>query len=224
MARRFGCEFEFSSDWDAVEAAVRAAIPRRDLYVSKSHHDSNNNRKWHLKTDATTTAELATPVCSLKDLPRVRRVIGSLRRAGVRTTKEDGFHVHVNIADVDRKKLVAAWLRAERAILSLVPRHRRTNGYCYKLSRGSPPERLFDADRTAEDHHAIISFSRFGDIGTVEIRPAEGTTDAEFAGHWVRLCVGLVEYAKRADPYDILLGKPPSMSLDELMDELRRPP
>jgi hypothetical protein len=207
---------EVSSNWEDTASAIREIIPRRDLFLSESYHKSNNNTKWHVKTDSTTGAEITTPVSKMQDLGNICRV-ARLASDKLKITRRDGFHVHVFCGDTDPRKVLLYWSKVENLVLSIFPKHRRKNQYC-------PPivgKTLADTVLNAENHWAIVSTDRFKKIKTIEFRIAEGTLDPNFIKHWVRFCVYFVDWAVRCDPLDLLCEG--DLKIDRLLKLLRLP-
>lgn len=229
--RLFGCEFEFSSDWDDAEPVVKEAIQSvygsHKLTIRKDWMRSYNNRSWHLKEDASTTGEIATPVSKGKDLDRICRVVELIDKGGIKTSLSDGFHVHVQASDVDPRYVVAAWARIEKPMLSIFPKHRRRNDYCEAISRPNRPgfsrrkrPEFCSMMEIAREHHSSISLSRRKRRGTVEFRLAEGTFDPDFVWHWVTFCLRFIEKARSNDPYELLMDKEPNPSLRQVLNEM----
>ena len=73
--RNFGCEFEFSSEFEEMKTLSQEIIPpiygKHKLKVTSDWIRSNNNKEWHLKPDATTNSELVTPISSYKDINKI---------------------------------------------------------------------------------------------------------------------------------------------------------
>lgn len=241
-ARKFGCEFEFSTELDECRDVFTTTIGKHDLYFVDQYHSSVNNKKWHLKRDNTTESELATPVSTIGDLTEI---CGVIRKAAdkLRVTSHDGFHVHVASGDVDERALVAAWLAMEDEVVSMFPRTRRANENCIRflarrygaynvtdvklpLPRTRTIAEVLEPSMTlARDHHAALSTKRRKSIGTVEFRIAEGTLDHEFVRAWTRFCLLFVEYAKRQESrYDLLVSRPNGMTFEGMIKELHVTP
>jgi len=220
-ARAYGCEFEFSTEWDEAEPVIRGAIGARKLVVEERRCRSINNYKWHMKKDGTTEYELASPVSRDGDLARICSIIGRLSRK-LKVTRVDGFHVHVQARDVDKRVLVAAWLRLESAMTRIVPRWRRSAGFCFAVGTKWNPvaDELKGAMEQASDHHAACSTKYYDELGTVEFRLCEGTTSPKVVRAWTRLCLAFVEYAKRCDVVSLLCGKCGDMTFDDMVLEM----
>ena len=221
--RLFGCEFEFSSDWDKAEPIVKDAVlsvyGHHKLTIRKDWMRSHNNRSWHLKEDASTAGEIATPVSKGRDLDRICRVVEMIGKGGVKTSTSDGFHVHVQANDVDPRLAVAAWSRIEKPILGMFPRHRRKNDYCEPIACPKRPG-FNDLMDLAREHHSSMSLSRRKRRGTIEFRLAEGTFDPDFVWNWVTFCLRFVDKASDEDPYELLMDKEPNPTLRQVFNEM----
>lgn len=220
--RSFGCEFEFSTEWEEALPIVQKVIPKRNLRVERDYVSTENNRTWwHLKTDGTTDIELATPISKSKDLPNICRVIMRLSR-GLKVTSNDGFHVHVSCRDVDVRLMMIYWARCENAIFSLVNKQRHVNDSCRRIS-GAFKVGMSKLMEVADEHHSALSCCYYEDRKTVEFRVAEGTRDWQFISAWVHFCLSFVDFCKRADPIDILTDKTFNIGVSRMFDDIKLP-
>ena len=220
--RPFGCEFEFSTEWDEAVPIIKSVIPKRNLRVERDYVKTENNRTWwHLKTDGSTDIELATPISKLSDLPNICRIIMKLSR-DLKVTSNDGFHVHVSAKDVDVRLLMIYWSRCENAIFSLVNKQRFINDLCKKIA-SSFKKGMSELMKVADDHHSALSCCYYEDRKTVEFRVAEGTRDWEFIEAWVHFCVAFVDYCKKADPIKMLTEKGFRISVNKMFDDIKLP-
>lgn len=207
MPRRFGCEFEFSTSWEKAVEVISQVIPKKRLRIEQSYVDTKNNKDWwHLKVDGTTSVELATPISTSRNIPSICKVISQISKY-MKVTKEDGFHVHLWVGDIDLRVLTIYWIRCEKSIFSLVNRTRRNNDSCKKLRK------QFDKDflgmmEASEDHHAALSSMYHKERKTIEIRVAEGTRDPAFVMAWIHFCLDFVEFCKGLDGISLLTDKP----------------
>ena len=135
--RNFGCEFEFSTlyhDFLKISKPIIENIYGQGcLKHSEKWYESNNNfRQWHLKLDSSTESELCTPVSKLEDIDHITNVMSSLgKNKDIKITKNDSFHIHMDVKDLDREAILILWMRYEKIIFSLFPTHRRNhNEYC----------------------------------------------------------------------------------------------
>lgn len=203
--RNFGCEFEFSTDYnDMLQIAnpiIKEIYGNNRLKAEKGWYKSHNNfKRWHLKLDSSTLSELCTPVSTFSDIDNITQVLSKIgENEKVQITKNDSFHVHMDVGDLDMEPILVLWMKYEKVIFSLFPKHRRNNKiYC---GRSIPNDRskkdaalyLKDAIDNTMDHHSAISFYFFKRHikskrivrNTVEFRLGEGTTDPVFIRNWV---------------------------------------
>jgi len=211
--RKFGCEWEFSSEYDdmlkPVHSVIRSVYGRRYVYSRKDYHDSQKNKWWHLKTDSTTKTELCTPISTFKDMPKIKAVLRGLAKHSPEITDNDSFHVHVQASDVPLDRLLIAWLDIEHVVIKCFPAHRRNNDYCERLISYDGNVRniasfLEDARSSADSHHAIFSSAYYDERGTIEFRVGEGNVDWRIARNWILFCLSVIRYAEALDPIDVL--------------------
>jgi len=205
--RSFGCEFEFSTSWDKAVEVISQVLPKRNLRIQQDYVNTERNKTWwHLKVDGTTSVELATPISTARDIPKICKVISQISKY-MKVTEDDGFHVHVDVKDLDIRLLMLYWVRCEKSIFSLVNRARKDNGSC---------EPLFDQFKKdfstlmseAEDHHSVLSTCYHDSRKTVEFRVAEGTRDPSFVCAWINFCLDFVDFCKDLDGIELLTEKP----------------
>jgi hypothetical protein len=215
--RNFGCEFEFSTTYHDFLPIVHQII--EDVYGPKSlkhserWYESNNNfTQWHLKLDSSTESELCTPVSSFNDIPKICSVLKKLgENKKIKITKNDSFHVHIDIKDIDREAVLALWLRYEKIIFSLFPSHRRNhNKFCERSilrnkTNKNISEYMQEAIDNTQDHHSAISFFFYknkqvnelsSSRNTVEFRLGEGTVNPIFIKNWVTFLLFFIDSCK----------------------------
>jgi hypothetical protein len=209
-SREFGCEFEFSSSFHKVAKIARKAIGKvyggNSLRVKDDWYSSVNNKRWHMKTDASTDCELATPVSSYPDLNKIFKVISFLKKSGeVKVSKRDAFHVHINAKDISPDKLIVAWIQMEKIFSMCFPSHRRNNThYCahllHRYRKNDTLAKYFKyAFEESTQHHVIFSLHHYEARKTVEFRICEGTLDTELIQHLIRFYMSFLDYAKKFD-------------------------
>lgn len=230
MDREFGCEIEMSTPFDEVKSILENIINNKHkhekLMSRKAYYDSTcNYGKWHLKTDTTTETELCTPISTFSDMKDIMKVVRKTKSSGVKITKNDSLHVHVQANDVDPRNVLAAWLLHERTIKDCFPSHRRKNDYSSQLIKCRRRDKnianfLMEAIIESEDHYCIISFHHYECRKTIEFRISEGTLDPEHIRNWVKFCLVFVETAKKIDPIITICKEINSSSIEELIDWL----
>jgi len=220
--RSFGCEFEFSTEWDEAVPYVTAVIPKRRLHVDRDYiHTENNRTWWHLKIDGSTDIELVTPISKPKDIPDICRVIMRLSSC-LKVSENDGFHVHVSARDVDVRLLAIYWARCEKSIFSLVNNKRKSNDMCEAISE-SYKKGVKSLMEASVDHHAAMSCCYYEDRKTVEFRVAEGTRDWKFIEAWISFCLHFVEHCKKADAVSLITDRPFKVSVRQMLEDIKLP-
>lgn len=230
--RKFGCEFEFSTEFYDAEPIVRRAINKvygtGNLHAAKTFFYSNKNKKWHFKTDSSTETELATPVSNHRDLPRICKVANILDKNNkIEITKKDALHVHMHATDIPENNIIVAWMQIENAVLRCFPKYRRTKiRYCPPLiSKKKKDEDIsksvMRAIQYAEVHHSIISLYRYKEYGTAELRISECNLEADHITNLVRFFNYFLNYAKTINPLIIACsGKKSYKTLPRIFDLL----
>jgi len=100
MDRHFGCEIEISTPFKEAGETLKTIINKiygpKSLLVKNSYFDSiNNYKKWHLKTEITTEAELCTPISTLSTIKKIQDVSKNAKSAKIEISTNDSLHVHV---------------------------------------------------------------------------------------------------------------------------------
>ena len=229
---KFGCELEFSTAFDDSKQFVKDSIHKvfgvNSLNIKKEVFKSINNKKWDLKLDPSTESELCTPISTWKKIDKICDVINLIKEK-IKVTDNDALHVHVDMRNMDEKKILALWLKYEKIILSLFPKYRRESFFCErsirKLKSGKNTASFFkDAMSATSDHHSAISFNLTEEgkkkRRTVEFRTAEGTKDPVMVRNWVLFCLSFVHASKKVNPFDILCDFPYDSSIDDLIVEI----
>ena len=224
--RNFGCEFEFSSNFEDVESAIKPIIHqiygKNKLKSKKAYYMSVKNSIWHLKTDSSTACELVSPISSIKDIHKITKVIHELKRQKLSITTNDSFHVHIHAPDIDPQKIVMAWLEIEDFIIKKFAKHRWKNYYCEKLNMRSGKKYhniasvFFDAISRAQEHHAAMSLYHYKKRKTVEFRISHGTFDTNLIESWILFCMHFLHYAKKMNIVEQMAKK--TNDLNEVFD------
>ena len=124
MERTFGCELEYEGIGQEraakAVAKVTGGIPTwRGTHLNNWEVEQPDGRKWQIVSDGSlcgTSAEVVTPVMTIKDMDTLQEVVRELRKKGARATERCGLHVHVGIADftpVNIKNLVRIYYKQE---------------------------------------------------------------------------------------------------------------
>ena len=228
--RRFGIELEFGNEWKEIKEITSKIIKEvygvRMYYArNESFKSTSRTNKWHIKTDFSASTEITTPISIRENLTKIYKVIAFLRDNGAFVTKDCGFHVHVDISDVDRYLLMAGWLASEKAIFSCFPKTRKNNDYCEKIlnsrSAKSYIARILKEKTEMAISNNAISFEYYDERKTMEFRIAEGTTDPEFVRCWVNFILYWVDFIKTQNPCLITCDRCNIFSFDYLIEEMK---
>jgi hypothetical protein len=170
-------------------------------------------------------AELTSPVSVKKDLRLIKKVVKQLAKCDLNPSERCGFHVHIDIHDIDQYQFMAGWMIYEKAILSCFPLDRRKSSHCEKIveypqQSQSYVARLLEEKVIQTDHTGAISLFYYDERGTVEIRVGEGTDDADFVVNWVEFLLYFIDFVRKQNPCLITCHKCNSIHFDDLIKEL----
>jgi hypothetical protein len=218
--RKFGIEFESSTPYDETLLIAKDAFKKvygklSKLHASNSRYKSNSKSRWDLKAEVSTECELTTPISTIDDLPKICQLAAELQKAGIKTTRNDGVHIHMQAGKYKgsfrRYKIILAWLQIEITMRKCFPRHRCFNFQCESINRAMVRyvdrrvirnkifriKSIFDtANDNADEHQSDLSLEYYDDRGTVEFRLCEGTFDPYIIRNWVKFYMHFLNYAE----------------------------
>lgn len=173
----------------------------------------------------TSGAEVVSPILSGENgLGQVRAVCNAMTDFGCKVNVKCGFHVHVDGNGLDAKamrSLAKSYVWFESFFDFIVPVSRRADKNEYVKSNrsifgGYSTDAVANAFARLDTCHTVeevinttcpggADFGRYRKLNlqafkrhrTVEFRQHSGTTDADKAEHWIRLCLAIVEKAPR---------------------------
>lgn len=227
--RKFGIELEFDCSWDKLKGEAKHAIKKiygRRKYYSKEESFSSDiyTDKWHIKIDYSDVSELTTPISTLDDMDNICKVITYLRDSGIGVNDSCGFHVHIDIKDIDQYKFMAAWLRSEKAIIQCFPKSRRDSYHCERILDKTTVKKYIASllvSKTYEAGHGnSISLDNYEDRKTVEVRIAEGTNDPNFIKNWVLFLLYWMDSVKKMNPCLLTCDKCNVLKFNQLLEEM----
>ena len=221
----FGTEFECFIPSGTTQQMLATAINARladDTACAVEGYNHGLRPHWKIVTDGSLGdysrgVEVVSPVLSGEDgIAQMRLVCEALTDFGCTVNQSAGFHVHVGAAGSGLgffKKLVRLYQTYERVIDGMMPASRRasTNTYSRSLQGAAPDainaatslgqlaQVITRASRAQADRYHKVNITAFSRHSTVEFRQHSGTVDATKAENWVRLCLKMVEAAKRDD-------------------------
>jgi hypothetical protein len=230
--RGFGIELEFECPWEHLKKnatkAIREVYGNGKYYCRKDCFDSDNRLdKWHIKEDGLSSiSELTTPVSYTTDLPKIKKVVKALGKCELNPSDACGFHVHIDIPDIDQYHFLAGWMIYEKAIFSCFPIDRRKSVHCEKildypqLSK-SYIAKVLEQKLMESDHSHAISLSHYEERKTVEVRIGEGTDNEKFVVAWVEFLLYFAEHIKSFNPSLISCKKCNSVDFWEMIQNIR---
>jgi Putative amidoligase enzyme len=225
MPLTFGTEFECFIPQGTTQAMLAAAINARLIAPATcavEGYNHNARPHWKIVTDGSLGdysrgVEIVSPILEGEEgIAQMRLVCEALTDFGCTVNQSAGFHVHVGARGEGLgffKKLVRLYQTYERVIDGMMPVSRRasSNTYCRSLAGAAPSaistansvgelaRVLTRASRAQADRYHKVNITAYSRHSTVEFRQHSGTVDATKAENWVRLCLKMVEAAKRAD-------------------------
>jgi hypothetical protein len=230
--RNFGVELEMGHLIPKSKVAqLIKSVSNKDISISK-YQLSNQNKYWHVKDDATCGVfgrrgpkgvEVASYVANgIRDIDHIASVARFLSLSGCSVNNNCGLHIHAEIKDFDIKSagvLLSYWLKIETWIENSLPKRRRKNKYCKRLSDTKvfnrekywDPQELFVFFAPTnlntyenEDRRVNLNFVNFvksiitgNDIRkTLELRCPEGTLDYNEIKSWLIFYLNFLEFCK----------------------------
>ncbi len=222
IQRQFGIELEFnSSRIDLSLSQIRRELT--SIVQAENHSISGTefDDVWTIKTDHC-GYEFTSPalVASRLNFTKVKNIVNGLKRICRESRRENipshqnvcspqcGMHVHVDIDDLNFNQitnLVNIFRTYENAILSIQAPSRSNNNFVQLLQsvniRALLERQTSVADITEalRNHYCAVSFQRYNERKTIEIRYASSTVSSRKVINWVQLLVFFVEVAKNAE-------------------------
>lgn len=233
-SRRFGVELEFGKEIS--KPKVVKTIQEFSNYKVKSlgHVASRGNNLWHVKTDCTCGAdgyggwEVASFVGKThRDIMHIGGAAKALKDSGAKVNRNCGLHVHVEIADFEKKDvgvLMGCWLKIEK-IMRLAISKKRYLDYCHPIEKETDwgwighyygkyysPQELYEiyiphcrAEADEFRYRAINIVNYYKGLRnknykrkTVEYRLPEGTLEENDVVNWTRLFVNFTDTVKKS--------------------------
>lgn len=211
--RTFGLEVEFiSKEANKIEIA-RVLSRMTGIKVEAQMYNHNVQRGlWKIITDGSLSGgglELVSPPIKGKEgMAEVEKIMNALNVIpGVKVDRTCGVHVHHDINDMNVegvKRIVGRYIKAEKAIDSLMPLSRRgdNNRYCRGLSGMSQEHTLemLESQKTIQGiahmfgtRYVKLNLQSYIRYGTIEFRQHSGTIEFEKIKNWILLTQRMVE-------------------------------
>lgn len=216
--RNFGLEIETHTRIDMnsiIDGMVERGLNVNDRRRNYFHSDGTT---WDVKRDGSCGYEFASPIMSGEAgvfdakvaTEKIREVSGPNA-----VNSSCGIHVTVDVSDhsnVELKRFVIGYLRAQEHFYNKCDHTRRHNTYCKEnpmhligpmiacgdirqvvaMAVGRRDGRISHGDR----YHGM-NFTRLFDRKCVEFRMMEGTVSIRKIGDWIHTCVGFIDGLKK---------------------------
>ncbi len=139
--RSFGIEIEVSSSFSKpLISKIITSVSKKEVVISR-FCKSSNKTAWNIKPDASCGTEITSYIANTNDIPDILDVVRTLQDTGVKVTDNCGFHIHVEVKNLNVKQIssiVAHWMKIEDIFLETVPVRRRENMYCKSWKKVDP--------------------------------------------------------------------------------------
>ena len=223
FSRTFGIELELSSPIS--KAQLRARLRRAGVNVRTASWNGNDYHVWQLKDDSSiepeydyydsdnnhTAIEVVSPVLDWSrpdHMAQVRAVVQVLNEVGCTVNESCGYHVHVNVGDLDGPALadfVSRFCRRQRSLFDhLLAEDRRDGRWARHITSGERDALVRYANQSDAsmftrtcDRYVTMNTNHYARRGTVEFRAHEGTLDIKVILSWLGVIVAHVEAARR---------------------------
>jgi hypothetical protein len=207
-----GIELEISNRHISREAIYQRLQPivEAEGHIISSQEAGNC---WTVKTDGSCGFEVTTPAirATENNFEKLYRIIKSFRRSIAGThiiNRACGLHVHFSIREFNNnqiRNLITTFRSFEDVLLSLQPASRHANYYTERIKGNNGlvqclESRNFNvANIPITSHYCGLSFNRYSQRKTVEIRYGAGSIRERKVVNWAQTLLYLIEYAKRAE-------------------------
>jgi len=236
-ALTFGVEIETVN---ASESSLVRALQGAGLLANQSERLGRGYTQWQVKYDGSLSptsgrdhhysAEIVSPVLrwgNPDDMRQIQRAMDAVNNIGggmeARVNKTTGLHCHVGIAGFSRTEILgivdvytAYQTMIEREVLApsrIGGRWAKSYATWDRETRARHDERFIESGRVS-DRYMTVNLTRVNDIGTVEFRQRQGTTNARKILTWAGMCVNMVAQGRDvANGGAVLLGSDLASSL-----------
>ncbi|SDS14996.1 Putative amidoligase enzyme [Paenibacillaceae bacterium GAS479] len=186
---RFGVEIEFIGG----EPEKLELLPGWNMALNERQIDENG---------AESGSELQAPPLFWEERDQIREMLDRLRQQGASTNWSCGLHVHVELARYGESILIPLLetaLQSQHALSDLLDTSPHRLLFCPMLPADRVEESRSTGDPAAlrnsgrpQSHRFGVNINPWFEIGTVEIRFANGSLDDEEVARVVELCLRFV--------------------------------
>tara|TARA_R110000803_G_scaffold79152_2_gene144646 strand:+ start:807 stop:1739 length:933 start_codon:yes stop_codon:yes gene_type:complete len=186
--------------------AVNRVIKYKNSTVHKRDDRLENPMYWcNKEEEMLPTVELHTYEVRLftsqsKVKSNTTRLYKVLNDAGCKVNESCGLHVHLDMRYRNPMTGFANLVRCQGLLQTLQPEDRQDNEYCYENNTTDLISHIEEAMEDAGDgkYYSINPLS-YTQLGTVEVRLAAGSMEADKVIAWIELLVNIVEHENEFD-------------------------
>ena len=235
VARSFGVEVEYACTFKELKSIASKAIEQiygKNSWVSKKskYETVTKTDKWHIKMENDSTSELCSPLSTLHDISKMKKVYKLIQKSGIKCDEDCGVHLHVDCGDSEPNKILACWLYCEDAMFDCCHPDRKDNACCEAetncIKKNKSIYELISTDFISYRHTSSVDFVWYDPDDSrvkrksVEVRVKEGTTNANNLVAWIKFVVKWFDWVERQDIIEILKSKPNKINLESLIEDM----
>ena len=207
--RNFGIEIEA---YNCTRERLARELTAAGINVQvEGYNHTDHTDHWKLVTDSSlsgnNTFELVSPILhGEQGLEELEKVCWVLDLCNAKVNDTCGLHVHMDAAEFDLttwKNLILTYKRLEGVIDNFMPRSRRNNHYCKRLS--TITETSIKSARSISDLRTAFFHNRYHKVNleayarhrTVEFRQHGGSTNFTKMSAWIHFLAKMITFAKQ---------------------------
>lgn len=206
--RNFGIEIEaYNCTREQLARELKAAGIRVQV---EGYNHTDHTDHWKLVTDSSlsgnNTFELVSPILhGEQGVEEVEKVCWVLDLCNAKVNESCGLHIHMDAANFNLstwKNLILTYKRLEKVIDNFMPRSRRNNRFCKRLTEITETTiknaTSINGLRSAFSHNRYhkINLEAYARHNTVEFRQHGGTTNFTKMSAWIHFLAKMITFAQ----------------------------
>lgn len=206
--RNFGIEIEaYNCTREKLARELKAAGIRVQV---EGYNHTDHTDHWKLVTDSSlsgnNTFELVSPILhGEQGVEEVEKVCWVLDLCNAKVNESCGLHIHMDAANFNLstwKNLILTYKRLEKVIDNFMPRSRRNNRFCKRLTEITETTiknaTSINELRSAFSHNRYhkINLEAYARHNTVEFRQHGGTTNFTKMSAWIHFLAKMITFAQ----------------------------
>lgn len=206
--RNFGIEIEaYNCTREKLARELKAAGIRVQV---EGYNHTDHTDHWKLVTDSSlsgnNTFELVSPILhGEQGVEEVEKVCWVLDLCNAKVNESCGLHIHMDAANFNLttwKNLILTYKRLEKVIDNFMPRSRRNNRFCKRLTEITETTiknaTSINGLRSAFSHNRYhkINLEAYARHNTVEFRQHGGTTNFTKMSAWIHFLAKMITFAQ----------------------------